>query len=141
MQPTKKLTSILRDLLALVDDEAARNPDFATKLEAIMAELPARPARPPRLPKTDVSIPDVFAALQEKGEAEFGFWVRTLDVPTLKAVIRANGFDPAKASQRWSDPDKFVGLVVEQTMARLKRGSSFLPPKSDNQTSHNPTED
>ena len=134
MQPTKKLTPILRNLLALVDDEATRNPDFAAKLEAIMAELPARPVRPPHPPKPAVSIPDVFAALQEKGEVEFGFWVRTLDVPTLKAIIRKNGFDPAKAAQRWTNPDKFVALFIDQTLARLKRGSAFLPPKSDNPT-------
>jgi hypothetical protein len=130
MQPTKKLIPFLRDLLALIDEEATRNPEFATKLNAIMAELPARPSRPARLPKIAVSIPDVFAALQEKGEVEFGFWVRTLDIPTLRVVIRTNGFDPAKASQRWTDPDKFAKLVIEQTMARMKRGSSFLPPKS-----------
>jgi len=28
-------------------------------------------------------------------------------------------------------------LVIEQTLSRLKRGSSFLPPKSDIQTSQN----
>lgn len=135
MQSTKKLTPILRNLLTLVDEEATRNAEFAAKLEAIMAELPTRPARPPRPPRTAVEIPDVFSALKDKGEAEFAFWVRALDIPTLKAVIRTNGFDPAKASQRWTDPDKFVGLVIEQTVARLKRGSSFLPPKSENQSS------
>ena len=136
MQSTKKLTPILRNLLSLVDEEASRNPEFAARLESIMAELPTRPARPPRPPKAAVEIPDVFAALQEKGEAEFGFWARTLDLVTLKAVIRSNGFDPAKASQRWTDPDKFVALVVEQTVARLKRGSAFLPPKADSQNPH-----
>lgn len=135
MQPTKKLTPILRNLLLLIDEEAARNPEFAARLEDIMAELPARSARPPRPPRTPVEIPDVFAALQDKGEVEFGFWVRTLDLVTLKAVIRANGFDPAKASQRWTDPDKFVALIVEQTVARLKRGSAFLPPKADGHSS------
>jgi hypothetical protein len=135
MQPTKKLTPFLRDLLALVDDEATHNPEFATKLNALMADLPPRPARPPRPPKTVVSVPDVFAALQQKGEMEFGFWARALDIPTLKAIIRANGFDPAKASQRWTDPDKFAGLVIEQTVARMKRGSAFLTPKTDSQTS------
>jgi hypothetical protein len=128
MQPTQKLTSVLRDFLSLVDDEAARNPEFAAKLEAVMAQLPSRPARPPRLPNTAVSIPDVFATMQEKGEVEFGFWARTLDIPTLKAIIKKNGFDPAKASQRWTEPDKFVRLIIEQTMARMKRGSAFLPP-------------
>ena len=128
MQPTKKLTPVLRDLLALVDDEAARNPDFAAKLESIMAEVTARPARPPRPSKSALSIPDVFAVLQEKGEVEFGFWVRTLDVPTLKAVIRSNGFDLTKVSQRWTDPDKFAKLVVDQTAARLKV-CYFLRPR------------
>ena len=135
MQPTQKLTSVLRDFLAIVDDEANRNPEFAAKLEAIMAQLPSRPTRPPRLPKPAVVVPDVFAELQAKGELEFGFWVRSLDIPTLKAVIKKNGFDPAKAAQRWADPDKFVGLVIEQTLARVKRGSSFLTPKADNQSS------
>jgi hypothetical protein len=132
MQPTKKLITILRDLLSVVEDEANRNPEFALKLNALMAELPSRPARQPRLPKITVTIPDVFAIFQEKGEQEFAFWVRTLDIPTLKAVIRTNGFDPAKASQRWTDPDKFAALVIEQTGARMKRGSSFLPPKNEN---------
>jgi len=131
MQLTKKLIPCLREILALVDDEATRNPEFAAKLDAIMAGLPTSSARPPRPPKISVSIPDVFAAFQEKGEVEFGFWVRTLDIPTLKAVIKSNGFDPAKASQRWTDPDKFVGLVIEQTVSRLKRGASFLPPRTD----------
>ena len=135
MQPTKKLTPVLRDLLALLDEEANRNPDFAAKLNAIMAELPARPARSSRPPKTVTTLPDVFAALQEKGEDEFRFWVRTFDIPTLKAIIRSNGFDPAKSSQRWTNPDKFVGLVVEQAVARMKRGSAFLPPKSESQPS------
>jgi hypothetical protein len=134
MQPTKKLTTFLRELLALVDEEAARNPEFAAKLDALTATLPARPARPARPPKAAVLVPDVFTVLQEKGEIEFGFWARTLDIPTLKAIIRTNGFDPAKASQRWTDPDKFVALVVDQTLARMKRGSAFLPPKSDNQS-------
>ncbi len=117
-------------MLALLDAEATHNPEFAAKLQDIMAVLPTRSTRLPRPPEIAVSIPDVFAALQEKGEVEFGFWVRTLDVPTLKAVIRTNGFDPAKASQRWTDPDKFVGLVIEQTVSRMKRGSAFLPPKT-----------
>jgi hypothetical protein len=136
MQPTQKLTTILRDFLAIVDDEAARNLEFAAKLETVMAQLPSRPIRPPRPPKSAITIPNVFAELQARGELEFGFWVRSLDIPTLKAIIRANGFDPAKAAQRWTDPDKFAGLVIEQTLARMKRGSSFLTQKADNQSSH-----
>jgi hypothetical protein len=129
MQSTKKLTMVLRDLVGLLDEEAARNPQFATSLENILADLPARPpkSRRPRMPAA--AIPDVFSELTAKGEEEFRFWLRTLDLPTLKAIIKLNGFDPAKTSQHWSDPDKFISLVADQTVSRSKRGSAFLPPK------------
>ena len=77
-------------------------------------------------------VPDVFAAMQEKGEGEFRFWLRSLDIATLKAIVKKNGFDPAKVSTRWTEPDKFVVLIAEQLVARLKRGSAFLPTKSEN---------
>jgi hypothetical protein len=47
------------------------------------------------------------------------------------ASAKISGFDPAKVSSRWTEPDKFVALISEQSIARLKRGSAFLPPKSD----------
>ena len=70
------------------------------------------------------------AALQEKGEEEFTFWLHSLDLPILKAIVKANGFDPAKTSLRWRESDKFVHLIVDQTRARLRRGSAFLPGRT-----------
>lgn len=141
MQSTKKLTSVLRDLVLLLDEEAARNPAFAASLDAVLAGLPPRVGNSSRQSgkaRTLPPAPDVFAALQDKGESEFRFWIRDLDIPTLKAVIKRNGFDPGKLSQRWSDRDKFVNLVVEQTIARMKRGSAFLPPKGSDQNETKP---
>jgi hypothetical protein len=37
-----------------------------------------------------------------------------------------NGFDHAEAAQHWTDPDKFVALVADQTISRMKRGSASL---------------
>jgi hypothetical protein len=132
MQSTKKLTLVLRDLVALIEEEAASNPAFAARLDAVLAHLPDRKAKKSRSIKPGKDVPDVFAALQEKGETEFRFWVRTLDVPTLKAIIKVNGYDPGKASQRWTDPDKFIALVADQTIVRMKRGSAFLSPRQEN---------
>lgn len=133
MQSTKKLSRVLHELVGLLEDEAGRNAAFAERLEAITNALPtvakkegARKSR--SLP--NINLPDVLTALEERGEDEFRFWLRTLDIPTLKAVIKVNGFDPAKVSTRWTDQDKFVGLVAEQAVARLKRGSAFLPPRA-----------
>jgi len=132
MQPTQKLANAFRRLLAIVEEEAARNPSFAERLAEINASLPDKPAsgsarRKPAVPSEPP--PDVFAAYREKGEEEFRFWLRSLNLRLLKAVIKANGFDPGKVSQRWTEPDKFVELIAEQTAARLRRGSAFLTPK------------
>lgn len=131
MPAPEKLNRVLRNLVELLEEEANCNPAFAARLERITAELPENArhgaSRKPRSSQT-ASAPDVFAALEERGEEEFRFWLRGLDIPTLKSVIKANGFDPAKVSVRWSDSDKFVALVAEQTIARMKRGSAFLPP-------------
>ena len=134
MQSTKKLTHVLKDLVMLIEDEAQRNPVFAERLEGITSNLPAsakklRGNKSRLIPRTEA--PDVFTVLQEHGEEEFHFWLRTLDVPTLKAVIKQNGFDPGKVATRWTDQDKFVALVVEQTLARRRRGAAFLPTKED----------
>ena len=111
MQSTKKLASAFRSLLALVEEEATRNPSFAARLEDISSRLPAtsakratrsRPAGPVEAP------PNVFAVRQEKGDEEFRFWLRSLNIRLLKAIVKANGFDPGKTSQRWTEPDKFV---------------------------------
>jgi hypothetical protein len=133
MQPTKKLTRVFRDLIVLIEEEAARNPAFAERLEEITSGPPSRKSK--RFSKRHVAAhvggpPDVMAAIQEKGETEFRFWLRSLDLSTLKTIVKVNGFDPAKASQRWTDPDKFVGLIAEQTNARLRRGSGFLPTRA-----------
>ena len=133
MQPTKKLTAVLRDLVALLEDEAARNPQFAGSLDEVLGALPSRAKRDRRSEKQTplpIDIPDVFAELAAKGEEEFRFWLRSIDLPTLKAIIRMNGFDPGKAAQHWTDPDKFLGLVADKTISRAKRGSAFLPPKA-----------
>lgn len=135
MQPGQKLTRTLRALVDLVEEEAAQNPVFAQRLEAIVSELPgsgtSKKSSKPKNSAEIVDTPDVLAVFQEKGETEFRFWLRDLDLLTLKAIVKANGFDPGKNSQRWTEPDKFIALIAEQTAARLRRGSTFLPPKAD----------
>jgi hypothetical protein len=133
MHPTQKLTRVLRNLIALVEEEAKRNPAFSERLDVITSGLPnhrRERSKKPKLLGPPAPLPDVAAAFQEKGDEEFRFWLRGFDLQILKAIIKINGFDPAKASQRWKEPDKFVALIGDQTAARLRRGAAFLPPKS-----------
>jgi hypothetical protein len=112
-----------------------RNPSFAARLNEISKEIPANIGKKARKNRTQADpLPDVFAVQKEKGEEEFRFWLRSLNLRMLKAVVKANGFDPGKISQRWTEPDKFVELIAEQTAARLRRGSAFLTSKAPPKT-------
>lgn len=125
MQRTQTLTKLFKQLAELVAREAESNPAFAAELDAILAPLP----KPTAKAKGKVHpVPDIFAEFEAKGEEEFSFWLRALDLATLKAIVKENGFDPSKTAHRWKEADKFVPLIVEQTVARLKRGSAFLSP-------------
>jgi hypothetical protein len=124
MQRAQTLTKIFNQLAKLVAKEAEANPAFAAKLDAILARLPQNLAANGKAQSPPV--PDVFAEFDSKGKEQFSSWLHSLDLPTLKVIVKANGFDPGKKSSSWKEPDKFVPLIVEQVEARLKRGSAFL---------------
>lgn len=131
MQSKPKLTNALKALVTLLEEEASKNPAFAEKLENALSELPDTQKKKSKKASPKLSPPDIAEAFQEKGETEFRFWLRDFELPMLKAIVKQNGFDPGKNSLRWKEPDKFIDLIVEQTTARLKRGSAFLPSKDD----------
>lgn len=116
----------MRQLANLIEEEADRNAGFAEKLDGILAPLPKKSRGAGRAKLSTEDVPDVYAEFQRRGEDEFGFWLRSLDVLTLKNVVKVNGFDPVKASRKWTDPAKFVPLITEQVKARLRRGSGFM---------------
>ena len=125
MQRAKILTKWLKGMAELVAEEAERNPAFAEKLDGLMATLPAVKTKGQK--KGDVrDAPDIYAEHQRRGEEEFRFWLKGLDLASLKLIVKANGFDVTKTSRRWTEPEKFANLIVEQMRARLKRGSSFI---------------
>lgn len=134
MRRRQGLSKFLRDLADLLDQESANSPQLAARLDAIVASLRERTETPvvrKRRPAFDSSIPDVLSVLEQKGDQEFRFWLRSLHLATLKAIVKSNGFDVARVSQRWTDPDKFVALIAEQAGARLRRGSGFLPMRNE----------
>jgi hypothetical protein len=130
MPRNQKLSGLLRDLAHLLEEEAARNGEFASRLDALLTPA-LRPSQSKisrvRGQQQSLVLPDVLSILEEKGEEEFRFWLRAFDLSTLKAIVKSNGFDVTRSSQKWSDPDKFINLITQQASARLRRGSGFLP--------------
>src|SRR5262245_34923813 len=119
MQHSKTLTKILREIAALVEQEAQKNPEFALELERILQPV-ARPVKGKRREQDarKAPLPDVYREFQTRGEEEFKFWLRDMDRGMLRSIVKMNGFDPSRLSNRWVTGEKFVSLITEQVKAR-----------------------
>ncbi len=99
------------------------------------------PAQPTRKAKTSASAnagkagkaadtqptmpPDPFKVMRAKGEVGLRATLDALDLSTLRVIVRAHRLDPARISARWTNRDRVIALIIEQTRARLNHGKAF----------------
>ncbi|MCU0731580.1 MAG: hypothetical protein MUE84_08325 [Hyphomonas sp.] len=127
MRKEKALVALLRDLVDLLADEAARNPEFGDRLERLLEAVPERRMTKPRkaVQKGAEPLPDVHAEWTARGETDFRLWLREQPIPIVRSVIRAQDLDPTRRTLKWKDPEKLAGFVADSLRARLLRGSAF----------------
>ncbi len=127
MREEKLIIRILNDLATLVAEEASQNPKFAERLGSILTAVPSN-RKPVKSQKAvlDEELPDPFAEAKARPAGEFELWLRDLETPILKALIRKHDLDSSKKWQKWHEPEKFAKLIAEQIQARMQRGSSFM---------------
>lgn len=128
MRKEKGLINLLRGLVDLVAEESDRNPEFATKIEALLSHVPERKpsskkaaARPP-----DSHLPDIHAEWNERGEIDFRLWARDQPIPMLRAIIRSQDFDPTRRTVKWKEAEKLAEFIADGLRARMARGSAFI---------------
>lgn len=127
MRKEKLIIQILRNLATLVADEAANNAQFAERLEGILAEIPSN--KKPDKPQKSVAVeelPDPFVEANARTPDEFELWLKDLDIPILKALIRKHDLDSSKKWQKWNESEKFAKLIAHQIQARMQRGAAFM---------------
>ncbi|BCQ27927.1 hypothetical protein NK8_61160 (plasmid) [Caballeronia sp. NK8] len=118
----------LEGLVALIKDEAARNPGFAEKLNALFQPVEPIAAARPKVPakRKDIDVPDVHVEFDARGDEGFREWLHAQPADTLKAIIRHEGFDPARRAAKWKDERKLVTFIADALRARMSRGSAFI---------------
>lgn len=128
MRKEKALIDMLRRLVHLLAEESGRNPNFAAKLDDLLAELPTKTSSgkktSPR--STNIPLPDIHAELNKRGELDFRLWLRDQPVTLLRALMRAHDLDPTRRTSKWSEPEKLADFILEGLRARMSRGGSFL---------------
>lgn len=127
MRNEKALIKLLRGLVDLLADEAARNPDFAARLDDALAGLPKESAKPAKqramLP---AELPDIHAEWNQRNETDFRLWLRDQPISVLRALVRTHDFDPTRRTTKWKEAEKLADFIADGLKARLARGSSFL---------------
>lgn len=76
-------------------------------------------------PATDEPLPDPFSVYRAQGEEKLRALLDTLELTSLRAIVRTHRLDPARISARWSARDRVIKLIVDQVKARANHGRAF----------------
>lgn len=128
MRKEKALIGLLRGLVELLAEESSRNPEFASKLDSLLSELPERKTAPKRSATTHAPehLPDIHAEWNTRGETDFRLWLRDLPIPVLRAVIRSEDLDATRRTTKWKEAEKLAEFIADSLRARQSRGSAFI---------------
>jgi len=132
MRKEKTLITLLKNLVELLADEAARNPNFASKLDETLSSLPESKAKQKKRGKTAPAegLPDIHAEWNARGETDFRLWLREQPIAVLKAIIREQDMDASRRTSKWKEAEKLSDHITDSLRARLSRGSAFIGKKS-----------
>lgn len=130
MRKEKILIVLLRGMVELLAEESARNPEFADKIDALLADLPERKAAPKKNLNASTlpveQLPDIHAEWNSMGESEFRLWLQDQPLAVLRALIRSQDFDPTRRTAKWKEAEKLGAFIADGLRARLARGAAFI---------------
>lgn len=127
MRNEKALIKLLRGLVDILADEAARNPDFAERLDDVLAGLSKEAAKSGKhRPTLPAELPDIHAEWNQHNETDFRLWLRDQPMSVLRALVRTHDFDATRRTTKWKEAEKLADFIADGLKARLARGSSFL---------------
>lgn len=128
MRKEKALIGLLRGLVDLLTEESARNPEFSSKLDALLSELPEKKAATKKAAKAAPPeyLPDIHSEWNAREEMDFRLWLRDQPVSVLRAVVRAEDFDATRRTDKWKEAEKLADFIADCLRARQSRGSAFI---------------
>lgn len=128
MRKEKALIGLLRGLVDLLAEESARNPEFSSKLDTLLSELPEKTATAKRAARTTSPehLPDIHGEWNVRGETNFRLWLRDQPIPVLRALIRAEDVDATRRTVKWKEAEKLADFIADNLRARQSRGAAFI---------------
>jgi hypothetical protein len=138
---TLNLRKALADIVQVVADEAARNPEFNRRLGEVLGFSSTEDEE--RLVRVRVSGIGAGAASQRRsksrrapavlnpidlaseGEEQLRRRLVTLTMDQLKDVVADYGMDPGRLVMKWKSAERVIDRIVELSMSRARKGDAF----------------
>jgi hypothetical protein len=131
------LKKTLGALVAVVLEEAGRNPDFKERIEAVLQPPASRSETGPKPRgggaeqgehrkggRRASAVLDPIDLIRE-GELVLRARLADLDLERLLDVVAQFGMDPGKLVMKWKDRERVIDRIVEVASARATKGDSF----------------
>lgn len=118
----------LKAFMAVITEEAVRNPEFAKKLAVALgldkteeeAKLPVKRRGQRRAPAALDPV-----ALYSEGEGLLREKLGILNLEQLRDIVAECGMDPGKLVMKWKTEQRVIDHIVEVASARARKGQAF----------------
>ena len=118
----------LMTFMAVIAEEADRNPEFAQKLAVALgidkADRESWPVAKRRGGRRTPAVLDPVA-LYSEGEGKLREKLGLLDLERLRDIVAEYGMDPGKLVMKWKTEERVIEHIVEVASARAKKGEAF----------------
>lgn len=126
------LKRTLTTLVSVIVEEAARNPDFRSRMENALTGAAFDAKRANKSPMDDERkggrrAPAVLDPidLARQGERPLRDKLVDLDLERLLDVVAQYGMDPGKLVMKWKDRNRVIDRIVEISLSRATKGDAF----------------
>lgn len=128
MRNEKILITLMRKIVNLLSEECNRNPEFADRLAILLSNMPKgkAPDKKAGIQQSPEQLPDIHAEWKVRGETNFRLWIRDRPISLLRAIIRAQDFDPTRRTSKWKEVEKLADFIADNLRARLSKGAAFI---------------
>lgn len=113
----KKVARLLRAIAKKIEN----NPEILNDLNLEISEIPTTKKKKIY---EHVEI-DIFSIYSVNGEKALRNELEKLSMSQLKTIIRQNGFDPTKLSDKWRNKKRLIELIVDRVKSRSTKGQVF----------------
>jgi len=141
MRSEKILVDLFKKFVSVVYEECNSNPEFAKKIDEVIAEIPMSKKSSSYKKKQDETvaeaIPELYNEWHARDEVDFTMWLLESTVPVLHATIRSYELDARKQAAKWKDAKKLADFIVDKLRTKVTRGSSFIRTNDNMQNQNN----